>query len=44
MGQNVNSMTPQFTLPDKLWDDYFFIRWKRRTKGSQRLVWESMAP
>lgn len=42
MGQNVNSMSPQFTLLDQLWYKDLFIQGKHHTVASQQVVWESM--
>lgn len=42
MGQNVNSMTPQFTLLDKLWYWDLSIQWKHHSEAGPLAVWESV--
>lgn len=42
MGQNINSMSPQFTLLDRLWYKDLFIQGKHHPVASQQVVWESM--
>lgn len=38
MGENVNSMTPQFTLLDKLWNDTLSVQRKCPTLARQHWV------
>lgn len=42
MGQNVNSVTPQFTLLDKLWCKDLSVQWKHHNVVGQQVGWESM--
>lgn len=42
MEENVNSMSPQFTLLDQLWDNGLSIQWNCPSTASEQRVGENM--